>query len=266
VLVGARSVPIDAAAEAIETQEDLEDFLVRLCAPDAHKRITTGAAAWSDRLGEAPLERSATYHAEASEVARDLALSWIFLHDSSFVDLLAPSPLAALSARVESAPARASVGVARTLQGTGEHGRQDRIVIGQNIAPYLGQAIDPNFAARHGPRPRLPGDEELTREQVLAALATPPETLLEALEACAVPDDEWRAAEPVAREILLATRAGAPTEKVAVDTNEHERWLEKHAPYHVRRLPNGGVLLAGHPYKILWPLWAAALARLGIRP
>jgi hypothetical protein len=266
VLVGERSVPADAAAEAIETQEDLEDFLVALCAPDEHKRIATGMAIWVDFSGEAPVEWSATYHAEAAEVARDLALSWIFLHDTSFVELITPLPLTTLAARVEAAPPGASVGISPDLDRAGDHMVQTVKTINQIIAPYLGQAIDPDFAARHGPRPRLPGDEELTREQVLAAIATPPSMLLEALEACAVPDAEWRAAEPVAQEILRATRAGAPTEKVAVDTNEHQRWLEQHAPYHVRRLPNGGVLLAGHPYKILWPLWAAALARLGIRP
>jgi hypothetical protein len=32
----------------------------------------------------------------------------------------------------------------------------------------------------------------------------------------------------------------------------------------MRRLPNGGVLLATHPDRILWPLWADALFLLGI--
>jgi hypothetical protein len=32
----------------------------------------------------------------------------------------------------------------------------------------------------------------------------------------------------------------------------------------VRRLPNGGVMLATHPYRTLWPLWADALFLLGI--
>jgi hypothetical protein len=43
------------------------------------------------------------------------------------------------------------------------------------------------------------------------------------------------------------------------------RWIEQHAPFHVRRLPNGGVRLATHPYRILWPLWADALHLLDIR-
>jgi hypothetical protein len=33
----------------------------------------------------------------------------------------------------------------------------------------------------------------------------------------------------------------------------------------VRRLPNGAVMLATHPYRTLWPLWADALGLLGIR-
>jgi hypothetical protein len=111
----------------------------------------------------------------------------------------------------------------------------------------------------------IAGDDELTREQVLAALSTPPDALLEALEASAVPDAEWRAVEPVALDTLEATNRGAPTYEVDVTTEEHVRWIEQHAPYHVQRVPNGGVMLATHPYRILWPLWANALALLGIR-
>jgi hypothetical protein len=121
-------------------------------------------------------------------------------------------------------------------------------------------------ALRRGPRARLPGDVELTREQVLAALTTPPATLLDALEAAAVPDDEWRAALPLALEIIQATEKGAPKEEVPVRTGKHFRFIERHAPYHVRRLPSGGVLLATHPYRTLWPLWADALMLLGSTP
>ncbi|WP_437651507.1 hypothetical protein [Sorangium sp. So ce362] len=31
-----------------------------------------------------------------------------------------------------------------------------------------------------------------------------------------------------------------------------------------RRLPSGGVVLATHPYRTLWPLWADALFALGL--
>jgi hypothetical protein len=43
-------------------------------------------------------------------------------------------------------------------------------------------------------------------------------------------------------------------------------FIERHAPNHVQRLPNGGVVLATHPYRTLWPLWADALFLLGIIP
>jgi hypothetical protein len=119
-------------------------------------------------------------------------------------------------------------------------------------------------AAPHGTRISLAGDVELIREQVLAALATPPATLLEALEASAVPDDEWRAVEPLALETIRAAKEGAPTEEVKVLTGGHARFIQHHAPYHVRRLPSDGVLLDTHPYRTLWPLWADALFLLGI--
>ncbi|NUQ79852.1 MAG: hypothetical protein HUU21_40635, partial [Polyangiaceae bacterium] len=81
----------------------------------------------------------------------------------------------------------------------------------------------------------------------------------------AVPDDEWREAEAVALEMIEAKKQGAPTLEVNVDTGHHRRFIEQHAPYHVRRLPNGGVMLATHPYRTLWRLWADALDLLGIR-
>jgi hypothetical protein len=106
---------------------------------------------------------------------------------------------------------------------------------------------------------------DLTREQVLKVIETPPATLLEALEAAAVPDDEWRSAEPLALAALAAKKEGAPTVEVEVTSDRHRRFIERHAPYHVRRLPHGGVLLATHPYRTLWQLWADALLLLGIR-
>jgi hypothetical protein len=113
---------------------------------------------------------------------------------------------------------------------------------------------------------------DLSREQVLKALETPPATLLEALEAAAVPDDAWRAAEPKTRELMELRRqlddeaAGEvpPAFWVDITTREHTRFLEEHAPFHVRRLPSGGVVLATHPYRTLWPLWVDALFVLGL--
>lgn len=114
------------------------------------------------------------------------------------------------------------------------------------------------------PRAPLPGDIPLTCEQVLAALATPKETLLQALEAAAVPDEAWQAVEPQALERIEAMEKGSPTYIVDVTTGKHTRFIEHHAPYHIRRLPNGGVMLATHPYRTLWPLWQDALLLLGI--
>lgn len=262
VLVGPRSVAVDAAASALATQEDADDLFLRHCAPDASGRTVAGRSGELDHSDVAPIEGNATYHADATQVARDLALSWIFLHDVAFVHRVAALPLDGLAARVGAAPPGARVGVAREFVPLVEHLQADWSWPGR---PEPKPPWDPVDQARKGPRVRLPGDVDLTREQVLAALATPPEKLLEALDACAVPDAEWRAIEPVAREVLKATRAGAPSEEVDVSTDDHTRWIEQHAPYHVRRLPSGGVMLATHPYRALWPLWAEALALLDIR-
>jgi hypothetical protein len=257
---GERSVEVEAALLSMQVQEDVEDLLLRLCAPDGCTLVTTGACAG---LGdwEAPLEMRSTYHANAAEVARDLALSWVHLYDGDIVGRAARFSLAELAARVEAAPQGARVGVAVSGELQGEHAVLDRAA-----AKSRDERPTRPDAARRGPRPILPGDVELTREQVLAALAMPPATLLEALEASAVPDEEWRAAEPLALELLEAKKQGAPTYEVNVSTGKHTRFIERHAPYHVRRLPNGGVLLATHPYRTLWPLWADALYLLGIRP
>lgn len=117
-----------------------------------------------------------------------------------------------------------------------------------------------------GARVTVAEGAELSREAVLRVLSAPPGALLEALEASAVPDGEWRAVEPCALETIEATKAGAPTHKVDVTTRKHVQFLQRHAPYHVRRLPGGGVLLATHPYRTLWPLYADALFLLGITP
>ena len=251
ILTGSRSVATDAAATALATQEDMEDVFLRLCAPN-HNVFAT--ALNLDHPDVAPIERCASYHADAAAVARDLALSWIFLHETSFVHRMAALPLGELAAHVERAPAGARVGV----------GTRWRLLVECRGLDSL--AADPADKIRKGPRTRQVGEVELTREEVLAALATPPSMLLEALDACAVPDAEWRAAEPIAREILKATKAGAPSEQVRVTSDEHTHWIERHAPYHVRRLANGGVMLATHPYRVLWPLWADALSLLGIQP
>jgi hypothetical protein len=109
------------------------------------------------------------------------------------------------------------------------------------------------------------GADILTREQVLQALDMPTHVLLDALEAAAVPDEDWRAVEAYALETIEAKKQGAPCYEEWVTSRRHLQFIQRHAPYHVRRLPNGGVLLATHPYRTLWQLWADALLLLGIR-
>ncbi|WP_437966363.1 hypothetical protein WMF04_43305 [Sorangium sp. So ce260] len=226
---GPRSIEAEAAVAWLAVQDDLEDLLLRLCAPDASGRIPTGACtnAWD---WTAPIQMCATYNANAAELARDLALSWAHLHDKDSVSRIAGMSLEALHARVDAAP--------------------------------------------HGARVAMKGSSELyrsiSRETVLKALATPPATLIEALEASAVPDDAWCAAEPRAKEIMELTSQitgpgeGPPAWQVNLTTRGHVRFLEDHATFRVRRLPNGGILLATHPYRTLWPLWADALFVLGL--
>nr|WP_044986934.1 hypothetical protein [Sorangium cellulosum] len=230
---GPRSVEAEAAAAYHMVQGDVEDLLLRLCAPDASGRVPTGACTGEEDW-IAPVAMSATYNADAAELARDLALSWVSLHRKESVSRIAGTPLSALHAHVEAAPRGACV----HMKGTS----------GLTVS--------------------------LSRETVLKALATPPATLLDALEAAAVPDDAWRAAEPKARELLELRHqlddedAGEvpPAFWVDITTRGHTRFLEEHAPFHVRRLPSGGVVLATHPYRTLWSLWADALFVLGLMP
>ena len=225
---GPRSIETEAAVAWLVIEDDLEELLLRFCASDASGRIPTGACtnAWD---WVAPVDMCATYNANAAELARDLALSWVHLHDKGKIERAAGMSLEALRARVEAAPAGARV----AMKGGSEHARW------------------------------------LSRETVLKALAASPSALLDALEASAMPDDAWRAAAPRAREILELTSQieeieGLPTWRVDTTTRRHVRFLEEHAPFRVRRLPNGSVVLATHPYRTLWPLWTDALFLLGI--
>lgn len=218
---GMQCVKVEAALAALVVHEDVEDVLLRFCAPDARARVTTGGCTKLGIWG-APIEIGATYHADSSLVARDLALSWVHLHDKDKMERIAGMSLPALHARVDAAP--------------------------------------------HGARVAVAGGGNLSRESVLKAIETSPAALLDALEASALPDDEWRAVEPSALEMIEATATGAPTYEVDLTTRRHVQFLQSHAPYHVRRLPNGGVLLATHPYRTLWQLYADALFLLGITP
>ncbi len=249
VRVGARSVEMEAALSVLVVQDDVEDILLRLCAPDASGRVTTGGYTRLWHWG-APVEMGASYHADAALIARDIALSWLHLHDGDTVEHLAGMSTDALHARIDAAPSGECAAVALGVDRVREH------VMLERTAGHV----------RHVPHGRvaMPGDIALSRETVVRALSAPPGALLEALEASAVPDDEWRAVESSALETIEATKAGAPTYEVDVTTRKHVQFIERHAPYHVRRLPNGGVLLATHPYRTLWPLYADALFLLGI--
>jgi hypothetical protein len=248
---GARSVEVEAAVPAIQVQQDIEDLMIRLCAPDAHARVTTGACTWFWDWGP-PVQACVTYHAEA-KVARDLALAWIHLHDGDKTPCAEGMSLDALAARVEAAPRGSHVDVAGNVEFTRERS-PPAWYLSKPLRKWRGDGIV--FA----------GNAELTREQVLAALSTPPATVLDALEASAAPDDEWRAVEASGLEAIEVAKQGGPTYEVEFNSRRYFQFIQRHAPYHVRRLPNGGVVLATHPYRTLWPLWADALYLLGITP
>jgi hypothetical protein len=250
---GTRSVEVEAAVVTIATLENIKDLLLRLCAPDETKRVTTGTCTWFQSWGP-PVLACATYNMDV-HVVRDLALSWIHLHDKDDVEHIAGLSLDALRARVEAAPPGAHV----TMAGEVE------LLRDKNVAKLHLHLPVPERIMVRGARLDLVGEDELTREQVLKALDTPSATLLEALEAAAFTDDEWRAVEAIALETIEAKKQGAPCYEEWVTSRKHLLFIQHHAPYHVRRLPNGGVLLATHPYRTLWKLWADALDLLGIR-
>ncbi|MGK3998724.1 hypothetical protein [Sorangium sp. So ce1024] len=279
VAVGARSVEVEAAVMSVHVQQDIKDFLVRVCASE---HVTTGGCSDLNTWGP-PIELAATYHAD-SFVARDLALSWVHIHEGYKVARAAGNSIDALRARIEAAPRGTRIAIAGTVARARKHAELECVAERERIGLLVRDEPDPRARWRKtielteredalrargevlplGTRVALAGDAELTREQVLAALSMRPATLLEALEASAVPDDTWRAIEPIALETIQAAKEGAPTEDVIVNTGVHTRFIERHAPFHVRRLASGGVLLATHPYRTLWPLWSDALFALGL--
>ncbi|WP_170229163.1 hypothetical protein [Polyangium fumosum] len=254
---GERSWPGEAAYAALYQQAICEHALLCICAPDESKRVTAGGM--SSGRWYAPLEIAGTYHLDGN-VARDLVLSWMYIHEGERIEHVAGLPMDTLAARIEAAPKGTRIGVATNAKHRTEHIIIDR----EATSTKLGWPLHPG-ALRRGPRKRLPTDVELSREDVLAALQTPPAVLLEALEASAVPDQDWLDAEAIARAMIDAEKKGEATSEIYWPDGTHVQFLKHHAPYHVRRLPNGGVLLATHPYRTLWQLWADALLLLGIR-
>jgi hypothetical protein len=116
--------------------------------------------------------------------------------------------------------------------------------------------------------PVIDAKHQLTREQVLAALALPPNDLLEALEAAAArPDPAWQHFEAECARVLgeLEKADVDDVENVPV-TDDHSRFIRDHSPSAVDHLDNGAIVLIAHSYRTLWPLWADALRLLDIRP
>ncbi|MDC3960050.1 hypothetical protein [Polyangium jinanense] len=84
---------------------DSYDLLVRFCT--ASPAITTGGCGEGPDWG-APMTMAGTYHADGYP-GRDLALTWMRLHDKERIDLAVNSPLDVLRARVEASPRGSSV-------------------------------------------------------------------------------------------------------------------------------------------------------------
>ncbi|MDI1451923.1 hypothetical protein [Polyangium sp. 6x1] len=200
---------------------DIYEILVRICTSSA-AFTTAGCSGGTPR--HVPILNGSTYHADGNPM-RDLALSWIDLHDDEPNKLAAGASIDALRARVEAAPRGSSIS--------------------------------------------LLDESMLKREEVLAAMDLSPSVLVEALQVCAGKiDPEWRAVEPDVIQALNDMRDPAVEshEGVPSDSDDHDRFIKEHTPSYVERLDKGGLVLLAHPYRTLWPLWADALALLGIRP
>lgn len=266
------SIAVEAAMLGHLWQEHLDHIFLAMCAPDEHARVKMGVYNVLDKLygidlengigsigWHAAVEMAATYHGN-HEVARDLAFSWLHLHDGQAIDSVVHSSLDDLIMRVEAAPVGTSIGIASTNEHVIKH------MFAQSEACTLPKDETTHTNWSVGPRSRYPEDDELTREQVLATLQTPSETLLQALEAVAAAlDPEWIEAEKVALEILAMPTEDVPSGWRRLDRYKPRCFLEQHGPFQVRRLQNGGVMLIAYPYRYLWPLWAKALDLLGIR-
>jgi hypothetical protein len=224
---GERSPTGEAAIVGMRAQTDIEDLFLRICAPDESKRITTGGISTDDWY--APIELAGTYNADGN-VARDVALSWLYLHNGDRVEHAARLSLDALAARVDAAPKGTRIGVSTNVKQRTEHTCRDI----EAASSKLGRPSH-RGAIRRGARAILPTDVELTREQVLEVLDTPPLTLLDALEAAAVPDDEWRAAEEIAIKMIKAKHQGEPTVEVNRPLHPASRPLSRPPPPQWRR-------------------------------
>jgi hypothetical protein len=114
----------------------------------------------------------------------------------------------------------------------------------------------------------LDTEDQLTREQVLAALALPAKDLVAALEAAAARiDPAWQAIQAENVRVLDELEKASADDVETLPLNgDHIRFIQNHSPAFVERMENGALILYAHPYRTLWPLWARALELLGIRP
>ncbi|MBK9262854.1 MAG: hypothetical protein IPM54_24005 [Polyangiaceae bacterium] len=209
----------DAAMAWLMALRDSLDILTRFCT--SHPSITMGCCLEGPRWG-APLTGAASYHADGYP-GRDLALSWIHLHDKDPLDLAVGWTIDALRERVEASPPNSSVWI-----------------------------VD---------------EQRLSREQILAALDLPPKTLVGALETAANKlHPEWEAIQwKLAEYMKLLVKAPESDKEMIPVTEEHIHFIEEYTPAYVRHLDNKALVLHAHPDRTIWPLWADALALLGIR-
>ncbi|HRI72642.1 MAG TPA: hypothetical protein PK156_50745, partial [Polyangium sp.] len=162
---GDLSILVRAAILGRIGQEHLDQVFLAMCAPDAHSRVKMGVYNMLDKYYEnlspgtngwyAALEMAATYHRN-HEVARDLAFSWLHLHDGRAVDSVVDLSLDELITRVEAAPVGASIGISSRTEHVVKHGvdQGNACTIAEDQVTALNWSI--------GPRLRYPEDDELT--------------------------------------------------------------------------------------------------------
>jgi hypothetical protein len=101
------SLAMDAGIAWIIGLGDAADILQRFCT--SSPAITTGCCVEGPDWG-APITAAGTYHADGYP-GRDLALSWMYLHNKEPIDLAAGWSIDALRERVEASPRESSVWV-----------------------------------------------------------------------------------------------------------------------------------------------------------
>ncbi|HRI70390.1 MAG TPA: hypothetical protein PK156_39430 [Polyangium sp.] len=209
---------------------DAVEILVRLCT--ASPAIGVGGCVESGCWG-LPVTNTASYHPDGF-AARDLAMSFLHVYHS--------------------VPHRSTAGFSvQELREDVELAQR-----GSRIQVFV---YNSRIREVHA------GRERLQREEVLAAMDLPPDDLVAALKVCASQvHPEWQAIEGESKQLLgEIAKSNEDDVEWLHPTDEHISFLQEHSPSLVTRLDNGAVVLFAHPYRTLWPLWADALALLGIR-